>query len=1227
MINNLTNQYSVSKTERFSLIPVAQTEENFNNKLLLQQDKQRALNYKKVKGYMDRYHKFFIESVLKDLKLDGVREYSELYNKTNKSEKEIAEMEKAEAKMRKAIAAAFKKDRHYQILNKKEFIRELLPEFLTEKEEKEIVAEFYDFTTYFTGFWQNRENMYTDADQSTAVSYRCINDNLPKFLDNINSFSKVKTALPVETINALNTEFSGLCGTTVEDIFTSDYFSFVLSQSGIDRYNEIIGGYTTSDGQKIQGINEYINLFNQQNAKADKSGRLPLLKPLFKQILSDRDSVSFIPEEFDNDTDLLAAIKVFYDGNNNDVTGFKKTLEDFKELFADFELFDTKGIYIFSGIAITDISNAVFGSWNVIKDNWNAEYEQVHKVKKGKEETFYEEEKKAFKRIKSFSIAELQQLGNEKGNISEYISSKAMELIGLIESSYSVIADFVSKPYEDKIRLSSNDKRIEQIKAFLDSVKELEKLLKPLCGSGKEEDKDNTFYGKFLPLIDNTLVVDTLYNKVRNHVTKKPYSNEKIKLNFENPQFLGGWDKNKERDYRSVLLRKKGKYYLAIMDKSNSKIFAEAPDTVDGEDCFEKVEYKLLPDPSKMLPKVFFAVSNLETFSPSERILKIREKGSFKKGIGFNKKDCHEFIDFYKTSIEKHADWSKFGFAFSETDRYEDISGFFREVAEQGYSIKFVNVSEKYIYDCIENGSLYLFQIYNKDFSEYSKGKPNLHTLYFKMLFDERNLADVVYKLNGQAEMFYREASIKNEEKIVHPANQPLANKNPDNSKKQSEFAYDIIKDRRYTKRQFSLHIPITMNFKAQGNTFINNAVREELKKSNGTHVIGIDRGERNLIYITVVDSNGRLVEQKSLNEIIGDNGYKVNYHTLLDNKEADRDKARKDWKTIGGIKELKEGYLSQVVHEICKLVVKYDAIIVMEDLNSGFMNSRKKVEKQVYQKFEKMLTDKLNYLVEKDKDVNEPGGLLNAYQLTNKAEGSRKGVQDGIIFYIPAWLTSKIDPTTGFVNLLNTKYKSVAAATEFINNVDGVSYNSETDMFEFEIDYAKFPRCQADFRKKWTVCSNGERIKTFRNEEKNSEWDSRTVVLTEEFKNLFERFGINLSTDLKEQITAQTDKAFFRDFMELMSLTLQMRNSITGRTDVDYLISPVRNSSGSFYDSRDYQNVENAAMPSDADANGAYNIARKGLWAVEQIRAAEDVSKVKLSISNQEWLEFAQKQ
>ena len=80
------------------------------------------------------------------------------------------------------------------------------------------------------------------------------------------------------------------------------------------------------------------------------------------------------------------------------------------------------------------------------------------------------------------------------------------------------------------------------------------------------------------------------------------------------------------------------------------------------------------------------------------------------------------------------------------------------------------------------------------------------------------------------------------------------------------------------------------------------------------------------------------------------------------------------------------------------------------------------------------------------------------------------------------------------------------------------------------------------------------------------------------------------------------------------------MRNSKTG-TDIDYLQSPVADENGVFYNSVACDDT----LPKNADANGAYNIARRGLWMVRQIKAADDLKKVKLAISNKEWLQFAQ--
>lgn len=1228
MKEQFINRYPLSKTLRFSLIPVGETENNFNKNLLLEKDKQRAENYEKVKGYIDRFHKEYIESVLSKARIEKVDEYANLYWKSNKDDSDIKAMESLENDMRKQISKQLTSTEIYKRLFEKELICEDLPAFLTDKDERETVECFRSFTTYFKGFNTNRKNMYSSDEKSTAIAYRCINDNLPRFLDNVKSFQKVFDNLSDETVTKPNTDLYNIFGRNIEDIFSIDYFEFVLAQSGIEIYNSMIGGYTCSDGTKIQGLNECINLYNQQVAKNEKSKRLPLMKPLYKQILSEKDSVSFIPEKFNSDNEVLLAIEDYYNSHIGDI-------DLLTELLQSLNTYNANGIFVKSGVAITDISNGAFNSWNVLRSAWNEKYEALHTVtSKTKIDKYIEKRDKVYKAIKSFSLFELQSLGNENGNeITDWYISSINECNSKIKEAYLQAQELLKSDYEKNYnkRLYKNEKATELVKNLLDAIKEFQKLIKPLNGTGKEENKDELFYGEFTSHYDSVADIDRLYDKVRNYITQKPYSKDKIKLNFDNPQLLGGWDKNKESDYRTVLLHKDGLYYLAVMDKSHSKAFVDAPEIAsDDEDYYEKMEYKLLPGPNKMLPKVFFASKNIDTFQPSDRILDIRKRESFKKGATFNKSECHEFIDYFKGSIEKHDDWSQFGFKFSPTESYNDISEFYREISDQGYSVSFNKISKSYVDELVDNGYIYLFQIYNKDFSKYSKGTPNLHTLYFKMLFDERNLSNVVYKLNGEAEMFYREASIGDKEKITHYANQPIENKNPDNKKKESTFEYDIVKDKRFTKRQFSLHVPITINFKAHGQEFLNYDVRKAVKYKDDNYVIGIDRGERNLIYISVINSNGKIVEQMSLNEIISDNGHKVDYQKLLDTKEKERDKARKNWTSVENIKELKEGYISQVVHKICELVVKYDAVIAMEDLNFGFKRGRFPVEKQVYQKFENMLISKLNLLIDKKADPTEGGGLLRAYQLTNKFDGVNKAKQNGIIFYVPAWDTSKIDPATGFVNLLKPKCNtSMPEAKKLFETIDDIKYNANTDMFEFYIDYSKFPRCNSDFKKSWTVCTNSSRILTFPNKEKNNMWDNKQIVLTDEFKSLFNEFGIDYKGNLKDSILSISNADFYGRLIKLFSLTLQMRNSITGSTlpEDDYLISPVANENGEFYDSRNYKGT-NAALPCDADANGAYNIARKALWAINVLKDTPDdmLNKAKLSITNAEWLEYTQR-
>ena len=1236
-IEELTGLYSLSKTLRFELKPIGKTLEQIERKGLLTQDEQRSEEYERMKIIIDDYHKRFIAMCLRNCKLkvknidnqnDSLEEYAFRLSKSKRDDSDEIVLEKIKENLRKQIVKAFKNGNTYGDLFKKELVKKHLPDFVTDVEDKQIVQNFNNFTTYFTGFHENRKNMYSDEAKSTAIAYRLIHENFPRFYDNLRSFAKIAESEVSSHFSDIESAFSLYLNVEhIAEMFQLDYFSDTLTQEQIEVYNNIIGGKTEKDGTKIQGINEFVNLYNQQH----KEAKLPLLKPLYKMILSDRIALSWLPDEFDNDKDMLTAINEYYDSVHPVISGNDEARID--NLLKNIVEYDTSHIYISNDKGLTDISQQMFGQYdvftNAIKDELRRNIKPTPKEKRNPE-LLEERINSLFKKEKSFSISYLNSLIKDKdgGTIESYYAKlgasdkdgeQTVNLLTQIEMAYSVAKEVLDGKYAN---INQSEKATKSIKDFLDAFKSLQHFIKPLLGSGEEADKDNSFCAQLINVWESLDVITPLYNKVRNWLTRKPYSTKKIKLNFENAQLLGGWDMNKETDYTSVLLRKGNLFYLAIMDKRYNHAFDFDKLPCDG-DCYEKIDYKLLPGANKMLPKVFFSKSRIDEFAPSPAIISAYHKETHKKGKNFSLVDCHRLIDFFKQSISKHEDWSKFSFNFSDTSTYEDISGFYREVEQQGYSIGFRNISVNYINQLVEEGKLYLFQIWNKDFSELSKGTPNMHTLYWRMLFERINLLDVVYKLNGQAEIFFRKRSINKENTIVHKAFQPIDNKNVQNFKNTSTFDYDIVKDRRYTVDKFHFHVPITINFKSVGRPNINEYVIDIIRNNGIEHIIGIDRGERHLLYLSLIDLKGNIVKQMTLNEIKQDenSSFSTNYKDLLVEREGNRKEARRNWKKIENIKDLKVGYLSQVVHLIAQMMVEYKAIVVLEDLNMGFIRGRQKIERSVYEQFEHMLIDKLNFYVDKKKDANVPGGLLHGFQLANKFESFGKlGKQSGCLFYIPAWNTSKIDPVTGFVNFLpDTRYENIDKSRIFFSKFDSIRYNEEKDWFEFTFDYNKFHKKLEGTKTKWTLCTYGTRIRTFRNPNKQNQWDNEEVVLTDEFKKVFANAGININGNLKESICSLKERIYLEPLMQLMKLLLQLRNSMIN-SEVDYMLSPV-SENGVFYDSRSC----GSNLPIDADANGAYNIARKGLWVLRQIQNSNPNDKLRLTLSNKEWLQFVQ--
>lgn len=1272
--DDFTNMYSLQKTLRFELKPFGRTSEYISVRKLIEKDGQKAQDFLKVKQIMNDYCRILINDHLSNINLDVQELYvfKEKFLELKKDKNNLnfkKDYLKSINDLGKKLYTQAKFDEIK--FDDKHFIEDL--KIWLEKNNKnadlELVKSFDGFSSYFAGFFKNRENIFkisnNDAEEviSTSIVYRTINENLVYFLDNCLKFEElIKFGIDFSEIE--NNFKEELENKKLDKFIKLENYNSFLTQEGIDKLNLIIGGQTLENGTKLKGINEIINLYSQKIN--DKNIRRKKLKMLDKQILSKSNKVSFIPMQLKDDKEFIDLVKC---------ADKRDSFKQIKNLFDDLLNYDLDLIWIKNDELLKKISHELFSDWEKLK-KLIVEYKFGNKTDKQKENEFKKQDYFSIKEIEySILNAKIFDSEDDKKRFYEKINNNFKHpLVGFfqrfdynnknlldeLESSYNVVKDVLNKQYsvgtKDFLH-QSNEFEVEKIKIFLDNCSEIVRFVKLLnYKKGKADDYatldvDTDFYDGFnnvsekikgyFDIFNELKELTRIYDKARNYVSQKPFSTDKFKLNFDNSTLASGWDKNKESDNYTIILRKDNNYYLGIMTKENNNLFKIIPKN-ETNNVYKKIEYKQIALPMGLGGFVRKCTNTAKKYGwECPESCQNTDGDIIIKEDEINKNlseliDCYKnFLNLYEKDGFKYKD---FGFLFRDSNDYIKLNDFFQDVERQGYKLSFTNIDSSVIDQYVNEGKLYLFQIYNKDFSSCSKGNKNLHTLYWNALFSEENLKDVVFKLNGGAELFYREKSIP--DRITHPKGNPIDNKDIRDGKKTSIFNYDLIKDRRYTEDKFFFYCPITINFKASGNEkVLNKKVVEKLKERNAqVNILGFDRGERNLVYFSLINQSGEIEKQGSFNIIYDKFGRGVNYHNKLADKEDKRDDARKNWKKIENIKELKQGYLSLVVHEISKLAINNNAIIVFEDLNFGFKRGRFKIEKQIYQKLEKMLIEKLNYLMFKDKSEINNGGLMKAYQLTSKFVSFKKiGKQTGIIFYVPASYTSKIDPKTGFVNLLYPKYENEDQVKGFLSKFKYIKYNKVEDLFEFNFNYSDFKAEENKIkliRDNWSIWSNSSRLVTKRDSIKNNNWITCEFNLTSELKALFDSNNIKYldGKDVLENIVKINNPKFFKDLIYILKYLLQLRNSYTEseietkfknlsdfrESNYDYILSCVKDKNGNFFDSRIAKDNE----PKDADANGAYNIALKGLILINKIQANNDL-KQNLNIKLDEFLNY----
>lgn len=1230
-LKNIKNEFPLMKTLRFELKPQGETLKNFMESIY-DEDKDLYDSSFEAKKVMTKYCLIVLDKILSEISVDWKKLYNDLLNK---------EKEKIDELLQKEIEKNFKNYTEIKNTFSGKCIEKIKesPDF--NEDEKRKVEKFNKKTTYFTTYFKNIENIFTVKGKRASAIYR-IADNFKKYSKNVELYEKLKKDEKI--MKYLNE--NKFDEKTMDNLFDVSKYNSYLKQVDIEKYNTLLSGYSKENGEKVKGLNELINEINQKY-----KSKLNVFNSLYKQILTEEDTKSFVDEILLTPESVIKTIDNFIDSIS------MNNIEELKEEFLKISLENFEGIYI-SNKKLNEISNRKFGDYNsinmMIKQSMN---EKGILSKKEINKLIPNLENINKPKVKSFNLNFIFEnlIKEHKELIIDYIREN---ICSIIENVKITIEKY--RNIDNKIEFKNNAEKVLKIKEMLESINELCKLIKEF--NTDEIEKNNEFYNI---LNKNFEIFESSYkvlNKVRNFVTKKEVIENKMKLNFSNYQLGNGWHKNKEKDNSIILFRKRNNerwiYYLGIL-KHGTKI--KEKDYLSSIDTgFYKMDYYAQNSLNKMIPKCSISVKNVENAPEDESVIlndskkfnepleitpeirKLYGNDEHKKGDKFKKESLVKWIDFCKEFLLKYKSFEKANkgiLNLKESNLYENLEEFYSDAEEKAYFLEFVNIDEDKIKKLVKEQKLYLFQIYNKDFSEYSTGNKNLHTMYFEELFTDENLKKPVFKLNGNAEVFYRIASSK--PKIVHNKGEKLVNKtylddgirktipdsvyeeisekvknNEDYSKLLEEnkiknleikvATHEIVKDKRYFENKFLFYLPITLNKKVP-NKNTNKNVIDEIKDCNEYNVIGIDRGERNLISICIINQNGEIILQKEMNVIQSSDKYNVDYNEKLEIKSKERDNAKKNWSEIGKIKDLKSGYLSAVVHEIVKLAIEYNAVIILEDLNNGFKNSRKKVDKQIYQKFERALIEKLKFLIFKNYDKNEKGGLRNAFQLTPELKNITKVYhQQGIIIYTNPAYTSKIDPTTGYANIIK---KSNNNEESKVKAIDKISYDKEKDMFYFDINLSKSSfnlTVENVSKKEWRIYTNGERI-IYKDKK------YITLNITQEMKDILSKCGIDyLNIDnLKQDILKNK---LHKKVYYIFELANKMRNE---NKDVDYIISPVLNKDGKFFMTQEI----NELTPKDADLNGAYNIALKGKLMIDNLN-----KKGKFTfLSNKDWLNFIQ--
>ncbi|MGM9561982.1 MAG: type V CRISPR-associated protein Cas12a/Cpf1, partial [Phascolarctobacterium sp.] len=886
--DSFTKRNSLIKTLRFRLKPMYGTEQKLQEMGVLEKDRERSACWPVVLDVLRRVDACFIEQALTDAKsIAGLNwePLAELINNKALGKNTRVKLLRQQTELRKAVSKLLTGHSDYKgLVNPTKAIK-MAAAAVQNEQEKQAVDKYLRFTTVLVDYFTQKKALFSHEERKTTIAYRIVHVNFPIYLENLQQLQQYADA-----------------GLDLQDklgfALTINSYSRLLVQSQIDAYNKAINHinrilYRLQEEKQLPAV--------LQNAKLK-------LKPLQKQVLSLVDTKS---EGFKNYAEM-----------RDSVQALQKNLD-----------------------AVLPSLNNVFQEYageGTLRDLQNL---QASLLESKQKLFFQDQDGRSIISIKAYLDGVLALRRFLKQILHNYTESQdeakkplvqgcadAWELLASLPHFYNKVRSFLTrKPYkQDKIRL------------FFDCA---------AFGKGWDVNKEAaylvTFFRKekyyYLGVRRQGAKIDFEALQNASHAQENCYE----KMVYKAFDFVKGMP---AVVFSKLVLQKfaEGASQVVLDNEAFSQ-----PLLVTRADFEQK--YTVIN--GKLREKEGDAVKYLKAY-----LMKTGDEAGYKEAVYQRIELAKRFIAAYKA------------FAFFDmsqlrpTQEYTSWTEFISHVNEYTYGIGWQRVPEKALQDLVAAGDLFLFQLDNKDFAfARQAAQEDEQTLLLRNLFSDENKEQRVLKLLGDVEVYYRPASVT--KKLMHMRGSILVNKKDTahgalsprlvrnvykylNGKTElllpeaaallakgnirwKHAQRDIIKDKRYTEDQMQVHFPVGINYRCPANDYSFNKDMRSLLKGNGAvQILGVHLGGDNLSEAVIIDQKGKLIYQRVYNEF---NQY--NYQKALALRKEERQRSQQSWLQMEKIKNIRLGYMAALVNEISKVVLQYNAIVVLEDFSKRKQN------------------------------------------------------------------------------------------------------------------------------------------------------------------------------------------------------------------------------------------------------------------------------------------------